>query len=51
MRFEDFIKSGKVKRGEKDIQLAKSLISVADNDMKRDITLFVKEIPNLKPKL
>ena len=40
MRFEDFIKKGLAKRSSKDMQLAKSLMSAAEQDM-----AFLKPLP------
>ena len=34
MRFEDFIKEGKIRRASKDFQLSKSLIKTAEQDLK-----------------
>ena len=34
MRFEDFIKEGKIRRASKDVQLSKSLIKTSEQDLK-----------------
>lgn len=44
MKLDDFIKSGKVKKGAKDIQLAKSLLDTSEQDLQFINSLLLTEI-------
>ena len=48
MRFEDFLRQGKVKKTSKDLQLVKSLLESSDNDLKFLKDLKIDEISSRK---
>ena len=48
MKFEDFIKSGQVKKAARDIQLATALVDTAEQDLKFLEPIAVKNHPSEK---